>query len=365
MPTEYRADQIGSLLRPPELLAAREAAAAGRMTAEELRRHEDAAILDAIEMQRQAGIDVYSDGELRRAAWMTDLADNVEGFEPERIQIEWHGPGGGVEGSHARVAGARLKQVRRLTGHETEFLRQHAPGPYKMTLPAASSFMHVGYKPGLTDRFYASREEFVLHVASLIRDELIALAEDGVPYLQLDAPYYCSYLDETLRDQLRAMGVDPERALEAAVEADNASLEGVAREGLVLGMHVCRGNSRSRWLAEGGYDRVAKQLFGSLRVDRFLLEYDSGRSGGFEPLQFVPPDKTVVLGLITTKEEQLESQDALVNQIEQASRYVPLERLALSPQCGFASVAAGNNISMEAQQRKLALVAATAGRVWG
>jgi 5-methyltetrahydropteroyltriglutamate--homocysteine methyltransferase len=365
MATQYRADQVGSLLRPPALLAARAAAAEGRMTAEELRRHEDAAILDAIEMQRQAGIGVYSDGELRRAAWMTDLAENVEGFVPDRIQIEWHGPGGGVEGSHARVAGARLRQVRRLTGHETAFLKEHTPGAYKMTLPAASSFMHVGYKPGLTDRFYPTREDFVLHVASLIRDELLALAEEGVPYLQIDAPYYCSYLDESLRDQFQTMGIDPDRALEAAVEADNASLEGVAREGLVLGIHVCRGNSRSRWLAEGGYDPIAERLFGSLRVDRFLLEYDSERSGGFEPLRFVPPDKTVVLGLLTTKAEELESEDALISQIEQAARYVPIDRLALSPQCGFASVAAGNNVSMEAQLRKLALVAATARRVWG
>jgi methionine synthase II (cobalamin-independent) len=361
----YRADQVGSLLRPPELLDARESAAAGRISVDELRQVEDRAITDALEMQRRAGIDVYSDGEFRRRAWMTDLAEAVEGFEPAHISIEWHGPGGGVEGSHAQVVGARLRQLRRLTAHETSFLKQTAPGPIKMTLPAPSTFMGVGFQPGVTDRFYPNRIDLARHIAQIVRAELMALAEEGVPYLQLDAPYYCTYLDPRLREQARQAGMNPDEALLEAVTVDNESLDSVAQPGLTLAMHVCRGNSRSRWLAEGGYAPIAEALFGSLQVDRFLLEYDDERSGGFEPLRAVPSGKTVVLGLISTKSGRMERPDELRRRIEEAARYHPLENLAISPQCGFASVALGNQISMEDQWRKLDLVSNMARSVWG
>jgi 5-methyltetrahydropteroyltriglutamate--homocysteine methyltransferase len=225
--------------------------------------------------------------------------------------------------------------------------------------------MNAGYQPGLTDRFYPERADLVADIARIIRGELLALVDDGVPYLQLDAPFYASYLDETLRERISQSGIDPDKELADAVAADNAALEGAGRSGLTLAMHVCRGNSRSRWMAEGGYDRIAERLFGSLNVDRFLLEYDDARSGGFEPLRFVPAGKTVVLGLITSKQGALESQDELRRRIEEATRYVPLEHLAISPQCGFASVAAGNQISMDDQRRKLELVAETARLVWG
>jgi 5-methyltetrahydropteroyltriglutamate--homocysteine methyltransferase len=361
----YRADNVGSLLRPPELLRARDDAAAGRISADDLRSAEDAATLAAIDLQQTSGISVISDGELRRRAWMTDLAEAVEGFTPAHISIEWHGPDGGVEGSFAQVAGARLRQVRRLTQHEADFLRQHAQGPVKMTVPAPSNFMAVGFQQGVTDSFYPTRMEFAKHVAEIIRGELVALANEGVPYLQLDAPYYCSYLDERLREQMHASGIDPHRALEDAIAVDNASLEGVARQGITTAIHICRGNSRSRWMASGGYDSVAERLFGDLQVDRFLLEYDDERSGDFSPLRYVPATKSVVLGLITTKSGVLEQVDDLRGRIEAAGRYVPIDKLAISPQCGFASVAAGNQITMDDQRRKLELVAETARRVWG
>lgn len=365
MPAKYRADQVGSFLRPPELLAARKSFAAGRISGDELRQAEDGAILNAIAMQQAAGIDVFTDGELRRQAWMTDLAGAVEGFTPVHVSLDWHGPGGGVEGSFGQVVGARLRQTRRLTEHETGFLKQHAPGPIKMTVPAPSNFLNIGYQSGLTDRFYPTRADLADAIARIVRGELLALADEGVPYLQLDAPYYCNYLDESLREQFRRAGIDPAQALEDAIGADNAALEGVARDGVTLAIHICRGNSRSRWLAEGGYDQIAERLFGSLDVDRFLLEYDDQRSGGFEPLRFVPPGKTVVLGLVTTKQGALESPDELRRRIQDAARFVPLQHLALSPQCGFASTAAGNDISADEQSRKLALVAETARDVWG
>jgi 5-methyltetrahydropteroyltriglutamate--homocysteine methyltransferase len=346
------------------LLAAREAHAAGTLTLEQLRAVEDEAILAALEMQRAAGIDIFTDGELRRRAWMSDLAEAVEGFTPGHVELEWRGPGGGVEHSQAQVAGARLRLTRRLTAHEVAFLKQDAPGPFKMTVPAPSTFLHAGFQAGVTDRAYPSRAALAQDIAAIIRGELLALAEEGLPYLQLDAPFYSTYLDETLRDRLRRAGTDPNRDLQDAVDADNAALEGVARAGLTLGIHVCRGNSRSRWIAEGGYEPIAERLFGSLAVDRFLLEYDSDRAGGFAPLHHVPEGKIVVLGLVSTKLGQIETLDALRRRVEEAARYVPQDRLAVSPQCGFASTALGNNVTRDEERRKLELVVETARAVW-
>jgi len=233
-----------------------------------------------------------------------------------------------------------------------------------MTMPSPSVFMHIGYKPGLTDRFYPTRDDLLDALVDIIRGEIVALIDEGVTYIQLDAPQYAPYMDSGLREDMRRRGIGPDQAAREAVEADRRCLEGLARDGLTLAMHVCRGNSRSRWLAEGGYDPIAEELFQKLPVDRFLLEYDSDRAGTFEPLRFVPSEKAVVLGLVTTKEQALESEDQLRRRIDQASRYVPLERLALSPQCGFASVASGNAISPDDQRRKLELVVETARKVW-
>ncbi len=365
MANAYRADQVGSLLRPPELLEARAAHAEGRLGASDLRVAEDRAILEALDLQRRIGLDVFTDGEFRRGGWLTDVADAVEGFVPERVQIRWRGPGAGAQGSLAHVVGARLRQTRRLTVHEAAFLKAHAAGPVKMTIPSPSVFLLLSFKPGLTDRFYATRGELLRDLVRIIHQEVRALVEEGVPYVQLDAPQYGNYVDPALREGLRGAGVDPDRALDEAIAADNACLEGVGGEGVTLAMHICRGNHTSRWFAEGGYDPIAEKLFGSLRVDRFLLEYDGARAGGFEPLRFVPRGKTVVLGLITTKEARLESPDDLRRRIEQASRYVPLEHLAVSPQCGFASAAAGNLLSLDDQRRKLELVVEIARKMWG
>jgi 5-methyltetrahydropteroyltriglutamate--homocysteine methyltransferase len=352
------------LLRPPDLLAARAAHAEGRLGAEELRQVEDRTILHVLELQRQVGLDVVSDGEFRRGSWLTGMADAVDGFVADRIVVEWHGPGGGPEASTARVVGGRLEQKRRLTGDEVRFLRAHAPGPFKVTIPTPSSFLLVSFKPGLTDRWYATRAALVEELGRIVRAELVALLAEGVRYLQLDAPYYTSYLDARVRERLRQNGVDPDRAFEDSIAADTACLAGLAREGVTLAVHVCRGNSRSRWFTEGGYDPIAEKLFGALPVDRFLLEYDTERSGTFAPLRFVPSGKSVVLGLISTKEPRLESGDDLRRRIDEAARYVPLSSLALSPQCGFASVAAGNLLSADDQRRKLELVVQTARKVW-
>ncbi len=365
MATPYRADHVGSLLRPPELLEARAAHAEGRLSLDQLRAVEDRAILAALELQRQVGIDVFTDGEFRRGSWLTDMAEAVEGFVANHVILEWHGPGGGPEASTARVVGEKLRPTRHLTEYELPFLKAHAPGPIKVTLPCASNFLIAGYKPGVTDRVYPSRSALGHELAQIVRNEIAWLISEGVPYIQLDAPYYSHYVDQRRRAEMRAAGMDPDQALEEAIAVDNASLADLPRGNTLLACHICRGNSRSRWYAEGGYEPLAERLFGTLQVDRFILEYDSDRAGGFEPLRFVPRGKTVVLGLITTKEPRLESQDELRRRIDEAARYVPLEHLALSPQCGFASVAAGNLLSPDDQRRKLELVVDTARKVWG
>jgi 5-methyltetrahydropteroyltriglutamate--homocysteine methyltransferase len=360
-----RADQVGSLLRPPALLQAREDHARGALATAELRDLEDAAIQGALERQRATGIQVVSDGEFRRGSWITDMAAAVGGFVAQSRVIDWHGPGGGPEASTSQVVGARLRQQRRLTAHESAFLLRHATRPFKVTVPAPSNFFLVSWKAGVSDSAYGSRSEMLDDVVQVIRGEVEALIREGVPYIQLDAPFYTSFIDEAEKARLLEAGLDPDRALAQAVAADNAAVEGLARDGLTLALHVCRGNSRSRWLGEGSYNPIAEALLQTVQVDTFLLEYDAPRHGGFEPLRFLPRGKTAVLGLVTTKEPRLESQDELQRRIAAAAAHVPLEQLALSPQCGFASVAAGNLLSEDDQWRKLEVVAETARTVWG
>ena len=361
----FRADHVGSLLRPQEVLQARTAQAVGTMSMDELRAAEDRAILEVLDKQRQLGLDVVTDGELRRGSWLTDMADAVDGFVPERVPLEWKGPGGGVEGSTAHAAGAKLRKVRKMTGHEVPFLKKYAAAPFKVTLPAPSNFMLASYKEGISDKVYLTHADLLKDLVEIVRDEVQWLVSEGAQYIQFDAPYYSHYLDPRQRERMRRGGLDPDRELENAIAGDNAALRDAPRGSVVLALHVCRGNSRSRWYTEGGYDAIAEKLFGSLEVDRFLLEYDTARSGGFEPLRLVPRGKSVALGLITTKEPKLESQDELRRRIDEAAKFVPLENLALSPQCGFASVAAGNLLSAGEQWSKLALVVDTAQKVWG
>lgn len=351
---------MGSLLRPPELLQAR----AAEIPEAELRAAEDRAILEAFRKQRETGIDIFTDGEMRRGSWLTDMADAVEGFVREKVMLEWKGPGGGEEASTANAVGGKLRKARKLTAHELPLLKQSAPGPFKVTLPAPSNFMVASYKEGVTDRFYPTHADLLRDLVEITLDEVRWLVAEGVRYIQFDAPYYSHYLDPSQRAHMQQAGRDPDRELELGIAGDNAALAGVPRGQVTTALHVCRGNSRSRWYTEGGYDAIAEKLFQTLNVDRFLLEYDTARSGGFEPLRLVPRGKTVVLGLVTTKEPKLESADELQRRIDEAARYVPLENLALSPQCGFASVAAGNLLSADEQWGKLALVAETARRVW-
>ncbi len=306
MSVPYRADQVGSLLRPSEVLEARAAYAQGQIELAWLREVEDRAILDVLEMQRQVGIDIFTDGEMRRDAWMSTLADAVDGFIEAHQIRHWHKLDGSTEDepSRAKIAAGRLRQVRRLTAHDVSFLQQHAPGPFKITMPSPVTISYSGYQTGVTDRVYPTREQFLNNLVTIMKGELLALVQEGVSYIQLDEGF-SGYVGEAWRGQLERLGLNPTKILEADIAAENACYNALPRDQVVLGIHICRGNSKSRWGRSGGYDWLAEQVFSTLNVDRFLLEYDSERAGGFESLRFVPKGKIVVLGLVTTKHGQL------------------------------------------------------------
>ena len=370
---QVRADNVGSLLRPPELLEARAALREGRVTREQLRAIEDRAILAALELQKAVGVDVFTDGEYRRDIFTADITQAVEGLVPGKptVAFQWRGPGSELakeskEGNLQLVVGGKLRKKGRLTPGEAPFLKQHAPGPFKVCTPAAMQHAMSRYKPGVTDKAYPAIGDMLQDVAAIMREEVQALINEGASYVQLDAPSYSTFFDPNRRELLRQSGVDPDAAFAAAVAGDNAMIQGIESDGEVItAIHFCRGNKRSAWGAEGGYEPIAEKAFGSLKMDRFLLEFDSDRAGGFEPLRFVPKGKTVVLGLVTTKFPQIESEDELLRRVEQASKYVPVENLAVSTQCGFASAASGNLITWDDMKRKFELVVKIARRVWG
>jgi 5-methyltetrahydropteroyltriglutamate--homocysteine methyltransferase len=235
-----------------------------------------------------------------------------------------------------------------------------------MTLPSATQFPAIAWKRGISDAVYPDPSALLWDIVSILKEELAAVASEGASYLQIDAPRYSYFVDAKWRDWIRAeMGMEPDALLEESIRADNACLAAARRPGVVLAIHLCRGNNRSHWYAEGGYDAIAERLFGTMAVDRFLLEYDDERSGTFEPLRFVPRGREVVLGLVSSKRPELESEDALARRIDEAARYVPLDDMALSPQCGFASTMEGNLLTEDEQWAKLGRVVETARRVWG
>jgi 5-methyltetrahydropteroyltriglutamate--homocysteine methyltransferase len=367
--SQYRADHVGSFLRPPELLAARSSG----MALEQLHALEDKHIMRVLEKQKEIGFEIFTDGELRRSNFMSDFTDAVEGFDlGDAISRHWDDaakkPSGGAPAvsSVTGIVKSRLRQLQPLTGRELPFLRQHSPGKIKMTLPSATQFPAISFKRGVTDAVYSDPYALLDEITAIMTADLKTLAGSGVSYLQIDAPRYSYFLDPKWREWMeKELRVDTESMLTASLRADNACFAAAAQPGVTLAIHLCRGNNRSHWYAEGGYDAIAEGLFRELAVDRFLLEYDDERSGGFAPLRFVPEGKVVVLGLVSSKRAGLESKRELLQRIEEATKFLPLEQLALSPQCGFASTMEGNDLTEADQWAKLALVVETAREVWG
>jgi 5-methyltetrahydropteroyltriglutamate--homocysteine methyltransferase len=357
-----RADVVGSLLRPPALVEAREAREAGRLAPADFKAIEDRAVDDAVRLHEEAGLDVVTDGELRRYAFFGHLVEALDGFDRfGGWAIPFRSEAGEELVFKRPVVVEKLRWRRSMCAEELVYLRARAARPAKVTLVSTQQAAAY-YDPDRSAGAYATRDAYLADIVDFTRREVEELARLGCAYVQIDAPQYAALLDPALREGYRQRGSDPDRLIDACIEMDNAVIAG--HPGVTFGLHICRGNNQSMFYAAGGYEPIAR-VFTRSRFQRFLLEYDDERSGGFEPLRAMPADREVVLGLVTTKKPRLESLDELRGRIEAAAAFVPLERLALSPQCGFASTMAGNRISPEDQRAKLRRVAETARAVWG
>jgi 5-methyltetrahydropteroyltriglutamate--homocysteine methyltransferase len=364
----FRADHVGSLLRPPELLRAREQLAHGQVTAEELRSIEDDAIRDAVRMQEEIGLQSATDGEFRRASWHMDFIYQLDGIDPadEQIKVEFHNEQGDVEFTTAALSvHDRVGLSKTIFGEAFETLKSMTTKVTpKLTIPSPSMVHYRGGQAAISKDVYDDVEDFWRDLVAAYQEEVRRLGELGCTYLQFDDTSLAYLNDPKQREYIASIGGDREHQHEQYIRHINEVL--AARpEGMNVTTHVCRGNFRSSWAAEGSYEFVAEALFNELEVDGFFLEYDDARSGGFEPLRFVPTGKQVVLGLVTTKRGELESKDELKRRVEEASRYVPFDQLCLSPQCGFSSTVEGNLVTHDQQVAKLRLIVETAEEIWG
>ena len=365
----FRADHVGSLLRPKELLQAREDCAAGKISREELRALEDDAIRDVVKMQHDVGLQSATDGEFRRAAWHMDFIYELGGIEkaPGDIRVKFHNERGDIEWTPAAIhVGEKVHLDHPIFAEHFKFLQscvQDGVTP-KLTIPSPSMVHYRGGRAAVDPNVYSDMEEFWSDLTSAYADQVRAVFDLGGRYLQFDDTSLAYLNDPEQREQMASKGEDAEHLHESYIRHINEALAN-RPEGLAVTTHLCRGNFRSSWAAEGGYDFVAEALFGDLNIDGFFLEYDDARSGGFEPLRFVPKDKLVVLGLVTSKRGELESKDELKRRIEEASQYVAIEQLCLSPQCGFSSTFEGNALTYDQEVAKLELIVETAAEVWG
>ncbi|MDA2913929.1 cobalamin-independent methionine synthase II family protein [Acidobacteriia bacterium AH_259_A11_L15] len=365
-----RADVVGSLIRPPELLAAQEQLAVGTLTPAEFKKIEDGAVDQAVAQQEQAGLEVVTDGEMRRQSFQSQMTAAVEGFGEHTLEAflwgEWRGDpqvGNWNLGRPSNLGVVdKLRRRRHLSAEEFAYLRARTRRTAKITLPSPSLWVNF-WSRERSGHVYPTLEAFLLDVVEILREEVEELVRLGATYIQIDAPHYALLIDPHTRAFYEQQAGSGKWWLERAIELDNAVM-GAAPSHVTCGFHLCRGNQGSRWLAEGSYEPIAPMLFRKIKAKRLLLEYDDARSGSFEPLRYMPDDKMVVLGLVTTKSSRLETREELSERIGEASRYVPLERLALSPQCGFATSIVGNRISLEDQTHKLRLVVETAQRIW-
>ena len=369
----FRADHVGSLLRPPELRQARDDHAAGKITAAELRAVEDEAIRDAVALQRDAGLRSVTDGEFRRASWHMDFIYQIGGIgqAPGNLVSQFRNASGTIEYTPPAIrVNRRITMDKTIFGEDFAFLRsaagEIAAGAVpKQTIPAPSMVHYrSGVRAVVDESIYPDAEEFWSDVSAAYAEEVRRLAELGCQYLQIDDTSLAYLNDPAQRAYIGDRGEDAEHMHLRYISLINDAV-GARPPGMAVTTHMCRGNYRSSWVASGGYDFVAEAVFSELNVDGFFLEYDDERSGGFEPLRFVPPGKQVVLGLVTTKSPRLESRDELKRRIDEAAKYVPLDQLCLSGQCGFASTAEGNALTTSDEIAKLRLIVEVAQEVWG
>ena len=358
----YQTDVIGSLLRPAYLKEARKKRESGELTHVEFKKIEDRAVNEAIDTQLKAGLDVITDGEMRRYAFYGHLVDAVEGYDKfGGWAIPFHDDQGNEVVIKRPVVVSKLRRVRPLCEEEFVYLRAKTEHPAKVTIISAqqaAAYFDAEKSKGA----YATIDAYLADLVDILKTEVEELIRLGCTYIQIDSPQYTGLLDPDIREGYRKRGNDPDRLLDRCIELDNAVIGN--HPGVTFGLHMCRGNNQSKYYASGDYEPIAS-VFERTKFNNFLLEYDDDRSGGFEPLKHVPDDRTVVLGLITSKKPKLESKDELKQRIEEASKYVPMDRLALSTQCGFASTEEGNLLTAAEQDAKLKLVVETAKEVWG
>jgi 5-methyltetrahydropteroyltriglutamate--homocysteine methyltransferase len=361
----FRSDVVGSLLRPDYLSQARQRLEAGQIDAAAFKQVEDRAVDEAIRLQEEAGLDVVSDGEQRRYAFFGHLVEALEGFDKHGgWGIRFHDDEGHELRYQRPVVVEKLRWRRSMCAEELVYLRARTDRAAKVTLVSTQQAAAY-YDPQKSAGAYATRDAYLADLVDLTRREIEELVRLGCRYVQIDAPQYAALLDPEIREGYQQRGSDVDEMIDRTIELDNAVIDGFRGQGVAFGLHVCRGNNQSMFYASGGYDPIAERVFRKTHYDRFLLEYDDERSGTFEPLRFVPDDRVVVLGLVTTKKPRVETREELEGRVREAAKVVPLERLALSPQCGFASTWEGNRISAEVQRRKLEVVAETAKAIWG
>lgn len=383
----FRADQVGSLLRPPELLQARADFESGRLPLAALRQAEDQAIAKTVKLQEECGFEVVVDGEFRRENWWIDFVRGLKGVEIQEGKVEQafiapqdqQGADAGASScghDHGHDQDQGWKYVPKnvittqpislpqpITVNDYTYLQSVSAQTAKVTIPSPTRLHFHGGRASVSQVAYPDIEAFFDDVTQVYRQEIAALERAGCRYIQIDDPLMTYFISERMRQEVLQAGDDPEARLDQYIALTNACIAERSAD-TTIGIHVCRGNSKSGWIAEGGYERIAQKVFSGLHVDHFLLEYDDERSGDFEPLRFIPQDIRVVLGLVTTKFGRLEAKDDLKRRIDEASRWVDLERLAISPQCGFASTVEGNIITHDDQWKKLRLVCEVAKEVW-
>ena len=378
--TRIRNDVVGSLLRPAKLKEARARYDQGLISIEQFRSLEDQSVRDAVALQEGLGLAVITDGEYRRLNFQDSFGESVSGYDAGRPTLEFYekrveggsplqrweipdqGEHKGTAVAQRRPAAEKIRLARNVPAEEFEFLHQTARKPAKVALigpdRVAQRFDWQNSKA-----VYSGLDEFIADVVQIEREIIRGLIDAGCHYVQIDAPGYTAYVDAPSLEAMRSRGEDPQENFNRSLQADNAVLEGF--DDVTFGIHLCRGNQRSMWHREGTYDEFAERLLNELKHDRFLFEYDTPRAGGFEPLRFLPKGKIMVLGLVSTKVPRLETVDELKRRIDEAAQYVPLEQLAISPQCGFSSDVVGNLINEDDQKRKLEVVVETARQVWG
>jgi len=359
----YRAEVIGSMLRPQYLLDAQKLFKKGKLTYSELKSAEDKAVKEAVAIQERTGVDILTDGEMRRPVFCHNFVGAVDGLKwgvPDNTVIWFDMEGNKIVDPVTVGVVDRIKKKHDISVEEFAFLRAVTDKPIKITIPSPT-MMSYYFVPGVSDKVYSSPNEYLDDVTSILKEAVSRLEQIGVTYIQVDAPDFGMLLDPIQQEWFASKGFNPDSLVKQGVDMINEVLGNFSG---TRGLHICRGNDKNRFMARGGYGKIAEAVFNKVNVDRLLLEYDSERAGNFSPLSYVPDNKIVVLGLITTKSPELEKPEEVIGRIEEATEYVPKERLAVSTQCGFASVSKGNNLTFEDQENKLRVVSKVAKQVW-